>query len=73
MNELESLYVKAMTIMGHECSDIGDIFGGYMCACENVSWSHSASYPVRGACPEGYRAAQKLVAAGWRPTKDVTE
>jgi hypothetical protein len=70
--ELDPLYVAAMTIMGHRCSELDDSLGGYLCACENASWSLSVVYPLRGACPVGFREAKKLVAAGWRPTKDVT-
>ena len=66
--EFEPFCIKAMTIMGHECSESADIFGGYLCTCGDTSWSDLPTYPLGGVCPEGYRAAKKLVSAGWRPT-----
>ena len=62
----EQLRVRAMRVMGHECSELADITGGYLCKCENASWLHTLKgYPPGGACPEGWEAAGKLIDAGY--------
>jgi hypothetical protein len=53
----------ARRIPGHSCSELADIFGGYLCECERSSWIRLDGYPYGGGCYEVRADVRQVLAA----------
>lgn len=50
-----------MTVAGHRPTGLADACGGYLCACQQASWSNLGEYGPYGACPVGWYDAREFL------------